>query len=147
MIPSERDMVRLNNVHPDLRRVFLLAASRVAMCVIQGVRTREECMVNWGKGRTPAQLKAKGIPSEYAQPKLAKVTWLNNPFSSKHCVQPDSRYGEALDVGPVPLDWNNIAAFKANAAVMLAAADELNVRIAWGGHWKSPDFPHFELVQ
>ena len=33
-------------------------------------------------GRTVAQCTAKGIPAKYAQPKLNKMTWLNNPFSS-----------------------------------------------------------------
>ena len=48
--------------------------------VLEGVRSREQCMVNYGKGRTVAQCTAKGIPAKYAQPKLNKVTWLNNPF-------------------------------------------------------------------
>tara|TARA_R110000764_G_scaffold205982_1_gene291291 strand:+ start:114 stop:497 length:384 start_codon:yes stop_codon:yes gene_type:complete len=31
------------------------------------------------------------------------------------------------------------------ATAVLAAASQLGVKLAWGGHWKRPDRPHFEV--
>jgi peptidoglycan L-alanyl-D-glutamate endopeptidase CwlK len=60
----------------------------------------------------------------------------------------DSRHltGHAVDLAPMPLDWNDKAAFHAMAdAIKRAAADE-GVPIVWGGDWRGFfDGPHFEL--
>lgn len=54
--------------------------------------------------------------------------------------------GHAVDLGPMPLDWENKAAFRAVAAAMQQAADELRARIRWGGSFRGFfDGPHFEL--
>ena len=87
-------------------------------------------MVNYGKGRTVAQCTAKGIPAEYAQPKLNKVTWLNNPFSSKHC------YGKAVD-----LLIGKLSKFDEIAKAMFQAAKQLGVSIRWGADWNSNGRP------
>ena len=152
---TERDMVRLNNVHPKLKQVVLRAAdiSPVKFMVVEGVRTRVQCMINYGKGRTAAQCAVKGIPASYAQPKLAKVTWLNNPFNSKHCVQNDG-YGHAVDLLPEPYDWKDTKPFDRMASAMEMAADELGVDIRSGADWDEDgrlrergetDSPHFEI--
>jgi peptidoglycan L-alanyl-D-glutamate endopeptidase CwlK len=155
VVLTERDMTRLNNVHPDLKKVVLRAAeiTPVAFMVLEGVRTRQQCMVNYGKGRNAAQLAVKGIPASFAQPTAAKVTWLNNPFNSKHCVQDDG-YGHAVDLCPLPVDWNNLLAFDKVASAMEVASDELGIDIRWGADWDEDgrprergetDSPHFEL--
>lgn len=152
---SERDMVRLNNVHPNLKKVVLRAAeiTPVDFMVVEGVRTREQCMVNWGKGRTAAQLAAWRIPASYAKPSMAKVTWLRNPFNSKHCVQDDG-YGHAVDLLPAPYDWKDTRPFDQVNAAMEAAAKELGVDIRWGADWDEDgqprergetDSPHWEI--
>jgi peptidoglycan L-alanyl-D-glutamate endopeptidase CwlK len=134
---------RLAGVHPDLVRVIHQAANHVEFLVVQGVRSKEECSVNWGKGRSAAQCEAAGIAPSYAKPKAAKVTWLAHPFGSKHCKQKDG-FGHAVDLLPAPYDWK--AGFDGQARVMLAAAKDLGVHVTWGGSWaKSPDRPHFEL--
>ena len=52
----------------------------------------------------------------------------------------------ALDVVPYPIDWNNLARFKALSAFVLAKAKKLGVPIVWGGSWpKLRDMPHYEL--
>jgi peptidoglycan L-alanyl-D-glutamate endopeptidase CwlK len=54
--------------------------------------------------------------------------------------------GHAVDLGPMPLDWANRGAFRAVAAAMQRAADEMDVRIRWGGSFRGFfDGPHFEL--
>jgi len=54
--------------------------------------------------------------------------------------------GHAVDLGPVPLDWNDWPAFRAMAGAVLRAADEEGVAVEWGGNWPTfRDGPHFEL--
>lgn len=54
--------------------------------------------------------------------------------------------GHAVDLGPTPLDWDNRGAFRLVAGAMQRAADELRVRIRWGGSFRGFfDGPHFEL--
>lgn len=105
-------------------------------------------MINYGKGRTAAQVQAKGIPARYAKPSAAKVTWLNNPFASKHVS------GKAVDLVPYPVDWQDLKKFDAIAKAMLQAAKELGVSVRWGADWDGDgkprergesDSPHFEI--
>lgn len=54
--------------------------------------------------------------------------------------------GHAVDLAPVPLDWNDKPAFRRLAGAMKRAADEEGVPLVWGGDWRSfYDGPHFEL--
>lgn len=60
----------------------------------------------------------------------------------------DSRHltGHAVDLGPLPLDWNDWPAFRAMADAVLRAAKAEGVPITWGGSWPTfRDGPHFEL--
>ena len=139
---SKLSLSRLSGVNPNLQKVVKRAIEITTQdfAVVEGLRTREQCMVNWGKGRTVAQCAAKGIPAKYAQPQLSKVTSLNNPFSSLHVS------GLAIDLVPYPVDWDDLNKFRTIAIAMKQAAKELNVAMAWGGDWKSfKDYPQFEL--
>ena len=54
--------------------------------------------------------------------------------------------GHAVDLVPLPVDWNNLQAFRTVANAVLKAAAELNVPVEWGGSWRTfYDGPHFEL--
>lgn len=135
---------RLAGLHPKLASVVQRAALKCDFRVVEGLRSDEQCYVNFGKGRTAAQCAAGGCPTQYAQPKLPHVTWLGHALSSKHRKHPDG-YGHAVDLLPAPYDWKG--GFDELAKIMLAAANELGIPIEWGGSWKkSPDRPHFELV-
>ena len=147
---SERSLERLQGVHPNLVKVVKRAIeiSKQDFMVLEGVRTRKQCMVNYGKGRTIAQCVAKGVTAQYANPRAAKVTWLNDPFASKHVT------GKAVDLVPYPVDWNDLKKFDAIAQAMLQAAKELGVTIRWGADWDGDgkprergesDSPHFEI--
>jgi peptidoglycan L-alanyl-D-glutamate endopeptidase CwlK len=148
---------RLEGVHPDLVRVVkraaIMAEKRDDFSVLEGVRTREQCYTNWGKGRTAAQCKAASVPVDFAKPREAKVTWLANPLSSKHFPRGDG-YSHAVDLAPFPLDWNDLARFDRIAVLMFAAAKAEGVAIRWGADWDrdgkprergETDSPHFEL--
>lgn len=147
---SQKSLDKMNGVDERLQRAVKRAIqlTKQDFMVLEGVRTREQCMINYGKGRTIAQCVAKGVPAQYANPNAAKVTWLNNPFASKHCE------GKAVDLVPYPVDWNDLKKFDAIAKAMLQAAKELGIPIRWGADWNSngrprekgeTDSPHFEI--
>ena len=147
---SQRSLDRLVGVDERLQRVVKRAIelSKQDFMVLEGVRTKQQCMINYGKGRTIAECVAKGVPAQYSNPKAAKVTWLNNPFASKHVT------GKAVDLVPYPVDWNDLKKFDAIAQAMLQAAKELDVPVRWGADWDNDgkprergesDSPHFEI--
>lgn len=148
---SERSLKSLEGVDPNLVKIVKRAIELTEQdfVVIEGVRSKEQMMVNYGKGRTVAQLSVHGIPASYAKPKESKVTWLNNPFSSKHGK------GKAVDIVPYPVDWNDVKKFDAIAKAMFSAAKELGCNsLRWGADWDDDgkfrekgetDSPHFEL--
>lgn len=142
---------RLEGINPRLRKVVdrALEIAEEDFMVIEGVRTKEQAWANWGKGRTAAQCQAAGVPTKYAQPSAAKVTWLTNPLNSKHIS------GNAVDLAPSPLDWNDLKRFDKMASVMFKASAELRIPIRWGADWDNDgvfrekgetDSPHFELA-
>lgn len=152
---TERDLKRMEGLHPDLKRVLMRAAvvSDIVFMVVEGVRTDEQCYINWGKGRTATELQRAGVPVKYAAPKAAKVTWLKNPLSSNHRRR--AGYGRAVDLLPAPYDWKNPKDFDRMAQAMLQAAKEEQVHIRWGADWDEDgrprergetDSPHFELA-
>lgn len=157
IILGQRSQSRLVGLDPRLERVVrraaILAMPEDDFTVLEGVRSREQMMVNYGKGRTAAQLAVHGIPASYAQPRAAKVTWLNDPFNSPHKARPNG--GRAVDLAPFPIDWNDKKRFERLRDLMFAAAHQEGVRIRWGKDWDQDgvyeekgetDGPHFELV-
>ena len=139
---SERSLKSLEGVDPNLVKVVKRAIeiTEQDFIVIEGLRTKEQMMINYGKGRTASQLAVHGIPASYAKPKEAKVTWLNNPFASNHAK------GKAVDIVPSPVDWNSIAKFKKINEAMQAAAKEFGIKLSYGGDWTKKDYPHWELA-
>ena len=154
---------RQNGLHPTLNKILdrAISISSIDFMIIEGVRSDEQCYINYGKGRTAAQCQAKGVPAKYAKPSVAKVTWLNNPLSSKHRKQADG-YGHAVDVAPFPLDWNDLSKFDKIAKAMLEAQKQLkaegkipeSTNLRWGADWDNDgkprergesDSPHFEI--
>lgn len=153
---SQTSLNRLAGVHPSLVKVIerAIVTTEQDFMVLEGLRTREEMMINYGKGRSAAECEAKGVPGSYARPHLSKVTWLNDPFNSNHGVRPDG-FGHAVDLVPYPIDFNTSSKYDAIAKAMMAASEELNVPIRWGADWNrngvphergETDLGHFELV-
>lgn len=130
---SKTSKARLVGVDDDLVRVVhrALEISKRDFMVLDGLRTLQRQKELYAQGRTtPGKI----------------VTWT---MESKHLL------GKAVDLGPYPLDWNDRAGFEEIKRAMFQAADELGVKIRWGGDWNRNgipyekgeyDSPHFELV-
>ena len=97
--------------------------------VVERARREFECFVIEGR-RTPER-----------QRDLVKQG-ASQTQNSRHLT------GHAVDLGPVPLDWQDLAAFRRMADAMKRAAAAEGVPIVWGGDWKGfVDGPHFELTR
>lgn len=132
---SKRSLDRLKGVHPDLVKVThrALELSPYDFTITEGLRSLEQSAKNIANG----------------------TSFLKDPSKSKH-VQ-----GRAVDFAPLKdgkIDWNDIDAFQAVADAFFKAADELGVKIKWGGDWNQNgsykdeiqrgtlDGPHIELI-
>lgn len=140
---SERSLKNLEGVDERLVKIVKRAieVTEQDFIVIEGLRTREQMMINYGKGRSVAELAKHGIPASYAKPKEAKVTWLKNPFASNHAK------GLAVDIVPAPVRWDDLHKFKLINEAMQAAAKEFGIKLNYGGDWTKKDYPHWELTQ
>ena len=124
---SAISLLRLGTAHPDLQRVCNRALLTVNFSVLCGHRGQEDQDRAFAEGKS-------------------KVQWPHG----EHNATPS----RAVDLAPIPLDWNNRASFVDLACHILAAANEEGVQIRWGGDWnrngrmedeRFVDLPHFEL--
>ena len=98
-------------------------------------RASDICKVNF--------IVTEGLRTEVRQRQLMRAG-ASKTMNSKHLV------GRAIDVAPIignklAWDW---PPFYIIAASMKQAAEELGVKIVWGGDWKSfKDGPHYELAE
>jgi hypothetical protein len=125
--------MQLVTCHPDLQRVLREAIKYTDFVVVEGHR---------GKAAQDAAY-AKGF---------SKVRWPNGNHNSLP--------SRAVDLVPYPVDWSdapkNIERFCMLAGVVLTVAQQLGVRLRWGGDWNHNadtrdegsfrDRPHFELL-
>jgi peptidoglycan L-alanyl-D-glutamate endopeptidase CwlK len=146
---------RLTGLHPTLIAIVKRAATKVPfdITVIEGLRTDEQCYINFGKGRTPAECIKGNCPAKYSNTKVQKVTWVGHALSSNHRKKSDG-FGHAVDL--FPGTWTDLKVYDAMAKAMREAAAELGVKnMRWGADWDRDgkirergenDNPHFELV-
>lgn len=118
-----RSEALLRNLNPELVGVLRLALSYNEMdfTIIQTLRTveEEEKMVAAGKSQT---------------------------MNSKHLPGADGK-ARAADCAPFPIDWKDIPRFCKLNDLIQRAANELGVKIVWGGSWNTlKDFDHWELA-
>lgn len=115
---SKRSLDRLDGVHEDLIAVVKKAIqlTKIDFSVIEGVRTLEKQKEYLAKGATTT-------------------------LKSRHLT------GHAVDLAAWidGVRWE-LPLYEQIADAMFAAAGDLDVKIEWGGHWKSfVDAPHFQL--
>lgn len=81
----------------------------------------------------------EGVRTKERQAELMKQGFTRT-LNSRHII------GEAIDIVPLPVDWKNPKPFGLVAEAMKKAAEELGVKITWGGDWKSfVDLPHYQI--
>ncbi|QGH73244.1 MAG: D-alanyl-D-alanine carboxypeptidase [Podoviridae sp. ctKoA10] len=81
----------------------------------------------------------EGLRTKERQAELLKQGFTKT-MNSRHII------GQAVDIVPLPVDWNNKARFGLVAVAMKKAADELGVKITWGGDFKTfVDLPHYQI--
>lgn len=121
---------RLGDVHPDLQRLMREVGRFWDIAIIETLRTKER----------QAQLFQSGA---------------SKTMSSKHLAQQADGLAWAVDVAPLPLDWNDIKRFYYFGGFVLGLAKELGLPIIWGGDWNGNtqvkdqgfnDLDHFERV-
>ena len=107
---SKKSKEKMKGVHPDLVKVLELAITytKQDFSITEGVRTKQQqaIYVQTGKSQT---------------------------MNSKHLVQKDG-YSHAVDVVPFPVSWD-LEKFYVIADAVEKAAEQLNVKIRWGGAW------------
>lgn len=96
----------------------------------------------------------EGLRSKERQRELYK-TGKSKTLFSKHLT------GQAVDIAPLDLDWNDKESFCVMAGVVLAKAKDLGIAVRWGAAWEASseatrpfdtrqtsfwDGAHFELV-
>lgn len=128
---------RLAAAHPLIQKLMNAARERIAFTVMDSQRGRAEQELAVRRGNSKAHF-----------------------GDSAHNWSP----AIAVDIAPVPLDWNDIASFRALQAVIgwyhpaskagHGLAKEMEIPIRWGGDWnmngkadeKLVDMPHYELT-
>lgn len=81
----------------------------------------------------------EGVRTKERQAELMKQGFTRT-LNSRHII------GQAVDIVPLPVDWNNPKSFHLVADAMKKAADELGVKITWGGDFRTfKDLPHYQI--
>lgn len=117
---SDLDTSRLEWVHPVLREIVLAAANEAEpFRVLDSLRGEEAQQAAYARGNSKAKF-----------------------GSSPHNWIP----AVAVDLAPLPINWDNLEPFRALARHMKRAAASRGVALSWGGDWRSlKDYPHYEL--
>jgi peptidoglycan L-alanyl-D-glutamate endopeptidase CwlK len=116
---SSLSHTKLSTCHPLLIGLVNAVAAKTSIAVICGARNQADQDVAFAT-------------------KKSRLQWPN----SRHNSTPS----EAVDLVPLPLDWDDIASFTTMAQVVKDTAAALSIQIEWGGDWTTfKDFDHFQL--
>ncbi len=124
---------RLNTCHPLLRQLFRAVLEKADHTIVCGHRGEDEQNKAYAQGNSQLQYP-----------------------DSKHNIFPSM----AVDAAPYDsnikgIPWNDEAAFVEFGELVIETAQELGIRIRWGGDWDGDgdrsdqsfnDLPHFELI-
>lgn len=145
---GKSSLAKLEGVHPDLVKVIkeAIKESPVDFSIVYGVRSTEEQKRLYALGRTVVNPDGKS-----AKKPLGNIVTQKNGTTNKSNHQVKSTgFGHAIDLVPYingKTDWNATNSFKIIAAHVMATAKCLEVKLTWGGDWKTlVDLPHFELA-
>jgi len=128
---------RLATCHPDIQKVLKLAIRYIDFSVIQGTRSKALQDKYFAQGTSHVK-----YPNSYHNCLIEHVKEDLRPKGD--LTKPCSL---AVDVGPVPLHWNDIDSFVELARVIKICAKRLEVDLEWGPDiWNFKDYPHFQLT-
>ena len=125
---SRKSLLKLETLHPDLRKLCEEAIKLVDFTVLEGYRSAARQQDVYDQGASKAR-----------------------PGYSLHNRWPS----EAVDLAPYPIDWQNRERFNHLAGVLVGLAHAHGIALRWGGDWSMDgettdntfdDLPHFELV-
>lgn len=116
---SKRSLARLQTCDERLQALCHEVLQRMDITVLCGHRDK----------RTQNAAVARGA---------SKVRWPN----SRHNKLP----ALAVDIAPYPINWQDHGRFRALSELMKAQAQEMSLRITWGGDWTTlVDMPHYQI--
>lgn len=101
----------LRTLHPDLARLVRRVGETWDLVVLETDRPKER----------QAELLAQGK---------------TKTLQSKHLVQEDG-YAHAIDLAPMPVDWNDAARWCYFGGFCLGTAKEMGIPVIWGGDWSN----------
>ncbi len=122
------DEERLDSCRASLANLFRLVAMRYPLMVLEGHRGQAAQDAAFSNGKS-------------------KLRWPNG----KHNALPSL----AVDVAPLPLNWDDRESFSHFAGYVQGYAAALHIKIRWGGDWDGDrnlrnnsfdDLVHFELI-
>ena len=125
---SKQSLERLSTAHPNLQVLFRE--------VVEGF----DCSILEGHRDQPTQ-------DKYYNDGKSRLKWPEG----KHNKVPS----QAVDVAPCPIDWDDTARFYYFAGYVKGVADQLGIKIRFGGDWNLNtqvkdetflDLVHFELI-
>jgi peptidoglycan L-alanyl-D-glutamate endopeptidase CwlK len=132
---SAKSLKMLATCHPDIQKVMHEAIKHIDFTIIYGERSVAEQFKLFKIGR-------KLVKGQWVVVGKVVTNMDGTIKRGKHNFSPS----KAIDIGPYPLDWNDIQAFKDLAVVIKKAMVTVGVQLQWGGDWKNfIDFPHYEL--
>ncbi len=116
---------RLAKAHPLIQKVMNASRLEIAFTIMDSQRGRAAQEYAFRKGHSKAHF-----------------------GQSAHNWSP----AIAVDIAPMPLDWNDTQSFIALSKVILPIARRMIVSLRWGGDWNMDgstadgwDFPHYEM--
>jgi peptidoglycan L-alanyl-D-glutamate endopeptidase CwlK len=124
---DEKSRANLSTCDPILQTVFEEVDREVPLKVIEGYRSPERQKQLFDEGRSKVQV-------------------------SKHQTTPS----DAVDVAPLPVNWQNKQKFYYLAAFVVCLAKTKGYKIRWGGNWDGDqdlddqtfmDLVHYEVVR
>lgn len=152
--PGPRSRAQIATLDPVMADIVMGAylETKQDFTVVQGRRSHDEHMRNYGKGRTAAQMVAKGFPAAYARPGEAKVTWITvSTHESGKSVDLYPFYDGQVQLGNGPREME--AHKEIRRAMQVSAARkgrQLRLGIDWDGDGRlmekgETDIVHYEL--
>lgn len=116
---SDRSAERIAECHPDLVRLFEAVLALADCTILCGYRGEREQNAYYRDGRS-------------------KLPWPKSLHNRKPAL--------AVDVAPYPIDFSDLARFRAFAEVVKNCAKALQIEVEWGGDWAGfKDMPHWQL--